>query len=100
VLLLKPRFVAERVEDSEISEELKRRFRGKWVVYEPFAGEAVIYDYYDSEEEAKKEAELLNMAEKVIEDIRDAAERILEELSSEEIAFLRRYTGGSIEIEV
>ena len=40
------------------------------------------------------------MAEKVIEDIRDAAERIIEELSSEEIAFLRRYTGGSIEIEV
>jgi hypothetical protein len=70
---LKPRYVAEKVEDSEISEELKRRFRGKWVVYEPFAGEAVIYDYYDSEEEAKKEAELLNMAEKVIEDIRDAA---------------------------
>jgi DNA-binding transcriptional regulator GbsR (MarR family) len=97
---LKPRFVAERVEDSKISEELKRRFSGKWVVYEPFAGEAVIYDYYESEEEAKKEAELLNMAEKVIEDIRDAAERILEKLSSEEITFLRRYTEGYIEIEI
>jgi hypothetical protein len=97
---LKPRYVAEKVEDAEISEDLKQRFKGKWVVYELFAGKPVICDYYDSEEEAKKEAELLNKAEKVIEDIRDAAERILESLSAEEVSFLRRYTEGSIEIEI
>ena len=94
------RYVAENVEESKISEDLKQRFKGKWVVYQLFAGKPVIFDYYDSEEEAKKEAELLNKAEKVVETIEEFAERILQTLTSEERSFLRRYTKGSIEIKI
>ena len=94
------RYIAERVEEAEIQESFKQMHKGKWVVYEPLGKEGLVFDYYDSEEEAKRKAKLLNNAEQVKDDIQNYAEERLDELNEEEINFLREYTGGTIEIEV
>ena len=60
----------------------------------------IVFDSYDTQEEAQKIAELIRIAKKVVDDIRDFADSILDELTEEEINFLRKYKGGTIEIEI
>jgi len=68
----------------------------EWVVIH----DLVAYSSYDDEAEARKIAKLLQKASDTVEDIEGHAEQMLEDLTEEELEFLREYTGGTIKIEV
>jgi len=87
---------ATRVEDAPIPQEWKDAHKGEWAVHEG----AIVYDYYKTQEEAEKEARLINKVTKVVEDIEDCADEHLGELTEEERSFLRRFYGEKIEIEI
>jgi len=68
----------------------------EWVVID----DSIVFDSFETEDEANHVAELLRKAHKVRDDIQDYADEKLETLSPEEKEFFRKFAGRTLEIEV
>jgi len=60
----------------------------------------IVYDFFDTKEEAEKTAKLFQKAIDVLDDIHGYAYKVVSGLNKEEKEFLKAFTGGVIEIEM
>ena len=65
---------------------------GKWAVLV----DGLLYDYFGSEDEARREARLLKKVEDTLEEINELVWDKIMSLSKEERRFLSEYVGGQI----
>jgi len=72
----------------------------EWVILD----DRIPFDSFETEEEAKKVAALLEKARRVVEHVEHSAEQCadteMQLLTEEERQFLKEYTGGTIKIEI
>jgi len=69
-----------------------KKENGKWAVLL----DGLLYDYFDSEDEARREARLLKKVEGTLEEINELVWDKIMSLSKEERRFLSEYVGGQI----